>query len=158
MESYIAARVLHTLGVVLWIGGVAMVTTVLLPVSRAMKRPEERVAFFERIERRFAWQARFTTLLTGLTGFWMLHLIDGWSRYQDAAFWWIHAMTAVWAIFTLVLFVLEPLVLHRLFLERAKKAPEQTFSVILTMHWVLLIISLVTVAGAVAGSHGWFFN
>ncbi len=158
MEPYIVGRVLHVLGVVLWIGGVAMVTTVLLPVSRSIKRPEERVAFFERIESRFAWQARFTTLLTGVTGFWMLYLIDGWSRYQSAGFWWLHAMTAVWIIFTLVLFVLEPLVLHRLFLKKAEQEPEKTFAVVQVMHWVLLTISLVTVAGAVAGSHGWFFG
>ena len=158
MEPYIIGRVLHVLGVVLWIGGVAMVTTVLLPVCRSMKRPEERVAFFERIESRFAWQARFSTLLTGVTGFWMLYLIDGWSRYQSSGYWWLHAMTAVWVIFTLVLFVLEPLVLHRLFLEKAQKEPEKTFVVIQGMHWVLLTISLVTVAGAVAGSHGWWFG
>ena len=54
MEQYIIGRVLHVLGVVLWIGGVAMVTTVLLPVSRSMKRPGECVAFFEQIESRFA--------------------------------------------------------------------------------------------------------
>ena len=158
MESYIVARVLHVLGVVLWIGGVAMVTTVLLPVSRSMKRPEERVAFFERIENRFAWQARFTTLLTGMTGFWMLYLIDGWSHYRNPDFWWIHAMTAVWILFTLILFVLEPLVLHRLFLRKVEQAPEKTFVVIQVMHWVLLAISLVTVGGAVAGSHGWLFG
>lgn len=158
MEQYIIGRVLHVLGVVLWIGGVAMVTTVLLPVSRSMKRPGERVAFFERIESRFAWQARFTTLLTGITGFWMLSLIDGWSRYQSLSFWWLHAMTAVWIIFTFVLFVLEPLVLHRLFLRKAEQEPEKTFAVIQVMHWALLMISLVTVAGAVAGSHGWFLD
>ncbi|MCG8425906.1 MAG: hypothetical protein MI754_00955 [Chromatiales bacterium] len=157
MESYIAARVLHVLGVVLWIGGVAMVTTVLLPVSRKMKEPEERVAFFENIEKRFAWQARATTLLTGITGFWMLAQIDGWSRFSSPGFWWIHAMTAVWVLFTLVLFVLEPLILHRLFLEKAKVAPEKTFLFVQIMHWVLLTVSLVTVAGAVAGSHGWLF-
>jgi hypothetical protein len=54
--------------------------------------------------------------------------------------------------------VLEPLVLHRLFLKKAEQAPEKTFVVIQVMHWVLLTISLVTVAGAVAGSHGWLFG
>jgi peptidoglycan biosynthesis protein MviN/MurJ (putative lipid II flippase) len=67
-------------------------------------------------------------------------------------------MTAVWIIFTLVLFVLEPLVLHRLFLKKAEQAPEKTFVVIQVMHWVLLTISLATVAGAVAGSHGWLLE
>ena len=51
MNEFVLARVLHVLGVVLWIGGVAMVTTVLLPSVRRMKTPEERVAFFEAVER-----------------------------------------------------------------------------------------------------------
>lgn len=63
------ARGLHVLGVVLWIGGVGFVTTVLLPAVARLKTPAERVAFFEEIEGRFAWQARGTTLLVGLTGF-----------------------------------------------------------------------------------------
>ncbi|MEJ1296266.1 MAG: hypothetical protein RPU64_10975 [Candidatus Sedimenticola sp. (ex Thyasira tokunagai)] len=155
METYILARALHVLGVVLWIGGVAMVTTVLLPATRQLKTPQERVQFFERVEQRFAWQARATTLLTGLSGFYMLYLLDAWSRYSTPAYWWIHAMTAVWAIFTLVLFVLEPLFLHRLFLRKAEENPEKTFHIIQTMHWILLSVSLITVFGAVAGSHGW---
>ena len=57
------------LGVILWIGGVLFVTTVLIPSVRQMKDPAERVAFFEVVEGRFAWQARVTTLLTGLSGF-----------------------------------------------------------------------------------------
>ncbi len=61
-------------------------------------------------------------------------------------------------IFTLVLFVLEPLFLHRLFLRKAVENPEKTFRIIQTMHWVLLSISLITVFGAVAGSHGWGFH
>ena len=149
------ARVIHVLGVVLWIGGVAMVTTVLLPSVRRFKSPVEQVAFFERIERRFAWQARVTTLVTGLSGFHMLGVMDGWQLYADLRFWWIHAMTLIWVVFTVMLFVLEPLVLHRWFLERAERDPVKTFGAIQRMHWVLLVLSLLTVAGAVAGSHGW---
>ena len=73
------------LGVVLWIGGVAFVTTVLLPSVRRMQSPEERG---EVVDTRHG------------------------AGVGD---------------------------LHRI--ER--------------MHWVLLAISLVTVLGAVAGSHGW---
>ena len=69
MDGAIVARALHVLGVVLWIGGVAFVTTVLLPAVRRMRLPEERVQFFEAIEGRFAWQARVTTVLVGTTGF-----------------------------------------------------------------------------------------
>lgn len=151
------ARVLHVLGVVLWIGGVAMVTTVILPAVRQLASPEERVALFERIEHRFAWQARVTTLLTGLSGFYLLHVLDAWARFEIASYWWMHTMVLVWVLFTLVLFVLEPLVLRRLFLRHAARHPQQVFRWIQTMHWVLLTLSLVTVAGAVAGSHGWLW-
>jgi peptidoglycan biosynthesis protein MviN/MurJ (putative lipid II flippase) len=67
----------------------------------------------------------------------------------------MHAMVGVWAVFTFMLFVAEPLFLHRWFQETAKSAPERTFRRIEVLHWFLLTISLVTVAGAVAGSHGW---
>lgn len=36
MDELTLARVVHLLGVVLWIGGVAMITTVLLPVTAKM--------------------------------------------------------------------------------------------------------------------------
>ena len=85
---------------VVWIGGVAFVTTVPLPSVRRIAAPAERVALFEAIERRFAWQARGATLLVGGTGFWMLELLDAWGRYRSLGFWWLHAMTAVWVLFT----------------------------------------------------------
>ncbi len=55
----------------------------------------------------------------------------------------------------MMLFVLEPLVLHRWFRARAIQEPKKTFRRIQRLHWVLLLLSLITVAGAVAGSHGW---
>lgn len=157
MEGLIVARVIHVLGVVLWIGGVAMVTTVLLPAVRDFSSPEDRVHFFEKIERGFARQARITTLLTGLSGFYMLYALDAWERYSKASYWWLHAMTITWVIFTVMLFILEPMVLKRKLLEDARTNPETTFATITRMHRILLILSLVTVAGAVAGSHGWSF-
>lgn len=157
MNEMALARVLHVLGVVLWIGGVAMVTTVLLPAVRDLRVPAERVALFERIEHRFAWQARFTTLLTGLSGFWLLELLDGWGRFASPSFWWTHAMVAVWVLFTLMLFVLEPLVLRRLFERFGASHPEPMFRFISRMHQALLGVSLLTLAGAVAGSHGWLW-
>ena len=154
MDKLVAARALHVLGVVLWIGGVGFVTTVLLPAVERMKTPEERVAFFEAIEGRFAWQARGTTLLVGATGFYITAAWDLWDRFHHMAFWWMHAMVFVWAVFSLMLFVAEPLFLHRWFHRQAERNPERTFRLIRYLHWVLLTISLVTVLGAVAGSHG----
>jgi uncharacterized membrane protein len=157
MDKLIVARVLHVLGVVLWIGGVAMVTTVLLPVVRDFSTPEVRVEFFECIERIFARQARFITLLTGLSGFYMLHAMHAWEHYANLSFWWLHMMTITWIAFTIMLFILEPMVLKRKLLVAAHKKPERTFAIITRMHWILLTLSLVTIAGAVAGSHGWKF-
>ncbi len=154
MDELTVARALHVLGVVLWIGGVGFVTTVLLPAVERMKTPEERVAFFEAIEGRFAWQARGTTLLVGATGFYITAAWDLWDRFHDMAFWWMHAMVFVWVVFSLMLFVAEPLFLHRWFHQQAERNPERTFRLIRYLHWVLLTISLVTVLGAVAGSHG----
>ena len=157
LNTLALARALHVIGVVLWIGGVAMVTTVLLPATRKLKSAEEQVAFFEKIEHGFARQARFTTLLAGLTGFYMVAAMHAWERYGMAQYWWQHAMTAIWAIFTIVLFVLEPLVLHKWFRQKAMQNPEKTFRIIQRMHWILLTLSLITVFGAVAGSHGQAF-
>lgn len=151
------ARALHVIGVVLWIGGVAMVTTVLLPATRKLKSAEEQVAFFDKIEHSFVLQARFTTLLTGLTGFYILTIMNAWERYSMLQYWWIHAMTAIWVIFTMMLFVLEPLVLNKWFQKQALQYPEKTFRLIQRMHWLLLTLSLLTIFGAVAGSHGQLF-
>lgn len=155
MNHAIAARALHVIGVVLWIGGVAFVTTVLLPAVRRMKTPAERVAFFESVERRFAWQARGTTLLVGATGFYLVHAWNLWERFGSASYWWMHAMVAIWTLFTVMLFIAEPFFLHRRILERAEREPEATFRRIERLHRVLLLLSLLTVFGAVAGSHGW---
>jgi uncharacterized membrane protein len=157
MENLTLARVIHIFAVILWIGGVAMVTTVIIPAVKKLKSKEEQIKTFEEIEGRFALQAKITTLITGITGFYMMYELDAWERYFDYRFWWIHAMTFIWVIFTLILFVLEPFVLHKLFKKYAEKNPLRTFSIMHTAHWILLLLSLLTTAGAVAGSHGLFF-
>ena len=157
MEYFVFARVLHILAVILWIGGVSMVTTVLIPAIKKMKSKHEQIETFERIEGKFALQAKVTTLITGLSGFYMLYEMNAWNRYLDFRFWWIHAMTLVWLIFSLLLYVLEPFVLHRLFKQYALENPKKTFDLMHRLHIFLLLLSLLTAAGAVAGSHGWFW-
>jgi len=155
MESSGIARALHVLAVILWIGGVAMVTTVLLPAVQRHVKNGGQVELFERLESRFAAQARWTTLVAGATGFWLVWQFNLWARFAEARFWWMHAMAAVWLLFTLMLFVLEPLFLHRRLLERLRRDPSGTFALIQRFHWALLVLSLITVFGAVAGSHGY---
>lgn len=157
MQYFTLARVIHVLAVVLWIGGVAMVTTVILPAVRKMKSKEDKIDTFEKIEGRFSLQAKITTLITAITGFYMIYEMDAWSRYTDPKYWWIIAMTVVWFLFTMVLFVLEPFVLQKLYKKYTAKDPDKAFAFIQKFHWVLLTFSLITMVGAVAGSHGWHF-
>src|SRR5687768_16870811 len=158
MDEFAFARVLHVLGIVLWIGGVAMVTLVLFPAMAQLKSAAERTEFFGRIESRFAPQARFTTLIVGLSGFYMVHILNAWSRFTELRFWWMHAMVFVWLMCTLMLFVVEPLVLRKRAAKNIQRDHEKAFAVARRMHWVLLSLSLITIAGAVAGSHGWMLQ
>jgi uncharacterized membrane protein len=73
MDDVTLARAIHVLAVVPWIGGVALVTTVLLPAVRRFKIPEERITFFESVEQYFASQSRVTTVLAGLSGLYMIY-------------------------------------------------------------------------------------
>lgn len=157
MEGFVLARIVHILAVVFWIGGLAMVTTVLIPSIRKDTSAEDKVSTFEKIEARFSRQVKFAVLLAGASGFFMLYYLDAWQRYTELRFWWLHAMTLVWAIFMLVLFVLEPLFLNRLFRQYAEKDQARTFSYVQRLHWILLAVSLLAIVGSVAGSHGWFF-
>jgi len=157
MDGFIIGKIIHILGVVFWIGGVAMVTTVMLPAVKKFKSVDERVEFFEKVESRFALQAKFTTIVTGLSGFYMISKLNAWHRFLDASYWWMWSMVIVWLIFTLMLFVIEPLILKERLIERAKTDPEGTFKKIQKMHTHLLWISLLTIIGAVAGGHGWLF-
>ncbi len=150
-------RGLHVLGVVWWIGGVAVVTTAILPRGDSALNPQERLALFNEVESRFSRQARWAVLLVGATGVLMLHASHGWARYQSLQFWWLHAMTLVWLVFALMLFLLEPFVLKHHFRDLQKRDPQVTLRRLQRVHVILLIASLLTIFGAVAGSHGLAF-
>jgi uncharacterized membrane protein len=153
MDDLAIARALHVLAVVVWIGGVAMVTTIILPAARDLSNGADLATV---IEQRFAVQARIATLLVGASGFYMVDQLDLWDRFRAAGYWWMHAMVGVWLVFTVILFVAEPLFLHRWFEARARADPDGTLKLVTRLHWVLLIVSLITTFGAVAGSHGLF--
>lgn len=155
MDDVAIARALHVIAVVWWIGGVAMVTTVVLPNAR---RSASGIADFAAAERRFAPQARLATLLAGATGFYMVDRFDLWGRFAMPEYWWMDAMVALWLLFTLVLFVAEPLFLDRWFRRRAVIDPDAALKAAQQFHWVMLVVSLVTIFGAVAGSHGMLFD
>jgi len=155
MIDVTVARAFHVLAVVIWIGGVAMATTVVLPSVLRGDLGEQKLLAFRAIQRRFVWQARTAVIIVGLTGIYMTARLNLWSRFQSAEFWWMHAMVLVWAIFTLMLFVVEPFVLRRQVKQTDNGDADNKFRRMRRMHQILLSMSLIAVAGAVAGSHGW---
>lgn len=131
-----------------------MVTLVILPAVARLAVPEQRLALFEAVEGRFGAQARYSVTLAGLTGFYMTYELDAWDRFLDPGYWWMHAMFLVWALFTVILFVAEPLFLHAWFRRRAARDPVGTMARVLMAHVVLLAAAGLTVVGAVLGAHG----
>ena len=155
MDGLAAARALHVLAVVIWIGGVGMVTLAVLPAVRRGDLGPNRLQAFEAVERRFSWHARIAILIVGLTGVYMIDRADLWDRFRVAEFWWMHAMVALWLVFSALLFVAEPLIPRRRFDRWAMAQPDAAFGLLQRLHWLLLVLSLITIFGAVAGSHGW---
>lgn len=154
MDDFVLARIVHVIAITLWIGGVAFVTLVVMPMLRAHEVPEARLARFQQIERGFAWQARIWVLLAGASGLWMVWRADTWSRFADIHLWWMHAMVAVWAIFAVMLFIAEPLHLHRRLAQST--TPARDFARMAVMHKILLAASVTAIFGAVGGSLGQF--
>lgn len=160
IEWGIVARAVHVLAVVVWIGGVWLVTTVLLPGMR--RHPPDRwIHEFDSVEQGFAPQVRVAVLLVLLSGLYMTDVYDLWDRFAQARFWWMHLMAGVWAVFALLLFVIEPLVARRV-RRRADSGitrgitPGITLSRMLWMHRVLLLLALAAIFAAVGGAHGLF--
>ncbi len=154
MIDLVIARALHVLAVVHWIGGVSLVTLAILPGLRGLEPASARLALFERIEGRFSGQARVSVSVAGLSGFYLTWRLDLWARFAEPGYWWMHAMVVLWLLFTLVLFVAEPLFLHAWVRRRHARAPVSTFALVAHAHRVALTASAVTVVAAVLGAHG----
>ncbi len=157
MSDVIVARVLHVLAVVVWIGGVSMVTTVVLPAVRRQALGKTSLQAFQAIERRFVWQARTALIVVGVTGLYMTARLELWSRFRSTEFLWMHAMVCLWLLFAIILFIAEPLISRRARAVPTSNLSAKRLTWLQRGHWVLLALSLVTIAGAVAGSQGWSF-
>jgi uncharacterized membrane protein len=156
MDDAALARAIHELSVVLWIGGVGFVTTVLLPVIRHTRPPQERLATFQRFGLVFAWQTRISVVLAGLSGFYMTYRFDFWDRFGSGRYWWMDAMLGLWLVFAAKLANIELLFLHRRRATALEDQDGRTFSRIQRLHEVLCIVSLVVVFAAAGGAHGLF--
>lgn len=144
----------HLISVVWWIGGLAFVSTVLLPEIR--RDPENALVRFRAIEHRFAPQVRIALILVGVSGAWMLYRLGLWHVLDELAFWWLHAMIFLWVLFFLMLFVLGPLgVLRRVMSGPLEGDVARRLARMHYLHVFLLVLALITIAGAAMGSHGY---
>jgi hypothetical protein len=110
---------------------------------------------FARSEGPFAWQARINVALAGASGLYMTARLHAWDRFAAPAFWWMDAVAALWLAFAAMLFVIEPLFLHRRMARLASgAAAARIFARMGRFHRVMLGASLMTIVGAVGGSHG----
>lgn len=155
IDDLAVARAIHVLGVVHWIGGLAAVTTIVLPRAQLLPDANAAIAAFEAFERRFAWQARVSVALTGASGIYILWRLAVWERFESLSFWWLHLMAALWILFVLMLFVLEPLGLDRVFRSYALREKDHAFALATRLHWAALIIAILTIAAGVLGAHGY---
>jgi uncharacterized membrane protein len=155
IDDLAVARAIHVLGVVHWIGGVAAVTTVVLPHAQLLPDANAAIAVFEAFERRFVRQARISVTLTGVSGIYILWRLAAWERFESPSFWWLHLMVALWILFVLMLFVLEPLGIDRLFRSYALREKEHAFTLVTRLHWAALIIAALTIGAGVLGAHGY---
>jgi len=156
VDDVAVALAFHVLAVIHWIGGLAFVTLIVLPLARLRSAGKEGVALFDSVERRFAAQVRFSIPVAGATGLWMTYRMNLWGRFADPHFWWMSAMLGLWLVFVLMVFVLEPL-LHERFEQQARLDPASTLRRITRLHVFLLTLAALTVLGAVAGGRGFDF-
>lgn len=151
MDLRIALAV-HVISVIWWIGGLAMVTTVLLPGLRRGFHPDVGSALAY-IEAHFAPQARVAVLLVGISGVYMLARLHAWHWLRMGQFWWLDAMLGYWFLFALMLFVLEPLGAHR-WMRRQAALDGTRLQRMQRVHVLMLLLGLAIVLGAVMGNHG----
>lgn len=152
MVDVAVAIVIHVLSVLWWIGGLAFVTAVILPGLRSGQLGDTRAAF-KVIESRFEPQVRIAVLLAGLSGLYLLFRLGLEGAFRQPRFWWLDAMVLFWILFVILLFVVSPARL----LERAGRkggGDSRVWRRMHRLHVLLLLIALIIIGGAVAGSHG----
>jgi len=156
---FMLMHIIHLLTVILWIGGLAFVTVIMLPITLSTKDSLQKVLSFQRVEHRFAKQARIYNVITGASGFAMLY-ITGWHNLlftgQGIP---LTVMTMIWVFWFVMLWGLEPLIIRKM-LEKMLKGEEKmdidgVFRKMFVLHWVLMAVSLVAAAAGALTAHGY---
>jgi len=156
MNELTIARAIHILSIVIWMGGVAFVTIVLIPSIRRSSFKGDESYIFNIIENRFAYIAKALVLLAGLSGFYMIYQLDAWNRFWEIRYFWMHAMVLIWLLFVLALFLIEPFFIknHSRIVKDGRNL--DTLRKTQIVHSIILTLSLITIFISVLGAHGFF--
>jgi len=156
MNELTIARAIHILSIVIWMGGVAFVTIVLIPTIRHASFRRDECNLFNLIENRFATIARVLVLLAGISGFYMIYQLDAWNRFLDIRYFWMHAMVLIWLMFVLALFLIEPFFIkdHGRIVKHGESFGNLHKTQV--VHSIILTLSLITLCISVLGAHGFF--
>ncbi|MBI5560819.1 MAG: hypothetical protein HY883_06050, partial [Deltaproteobacteria bacterium] len=139
-------HVIHLLTVIIWIGGLAFITMLVLPMVVGMQDALQKVLFFQRIEHRFAPAARIYNAIVVITGL-LLMFLGGWHTAlftrQGVP---LLIMLIIGIFWTVMLFGLEPRIIKKMLGRLAKSGEkmeiETVFKRLNRMHWILLVVSL----------------
>ena len=144
--------IIHVMGVIIWIGGVAFVTTVIFPLMYQTEGSLEKALLFQRVEHRFASMVRWLIAIVGITGFWLLYAKYGFGILAQKHGFGVLIMIFAWALYAVIL-LSERKIFGKIFAEPEKIDMNNAFRIINRMHWALLVISFSAVAGGVWFGH-----
>lgn len=156
MSDLTLARAIHVVSIVIWMGGVAFVTLVLIPTIKQKAFKENQLEIFNAVENQFSLIAKVMVLLAGLSGFYLTYKLNAWHRFQEIQYFWMHGMVFVWLLFIIALFIVEPLFLkdHGRIIKQGHQIENLHKTQVL--HLVILSLSLFVIFVSVLGAHGAF--
>ena len=144
---------LHVIGVVIWIGGVAFVTIILLPMIHEMTDPMEKALLFQRVEHRFSKIVKVVIILVGVTGLLNLHQKGLYVILPTVEGIWLDLMIGVYLFYALLIFGLEQILFKKIFKDMKNLNADQIFYRMSAFHWVVLFLSLLAVGAGVIGTY-----
>jgi hypothetical protein len=151
------ARAIHVLVITFWIGGIFFVTFILHPAIIAYAPPGERLKLFKAMHHPFGTLMRWSIVLVGVTGLYLIYAMDLWSRFLDPHSWYLHAMVLVWGFEAFMRFLFGPIYMHRRNDRWAGSSDksEAAFAGMVERQRFIGLISMPTIVVAVMGAHGY---
>ena len=153
-------HIIHLLTVVIWVGGLAFITILILPMIIKMPDALQKALLFQRIEHRFAPLARYYVAIVGVSGFIMFFQMELMDILFTRSGYFLLFMMVIWVFWVIMLFGLEPIIIKKMLDNMAKKGEameiETVFARMNRLHWVLLALSLAASASGAIFAHGLF--